>query len=277
MTADVIRVSERWLALREPADAAARATELVERLGEGLPARGGLVVHDLACGTGAMGRWLAPRLPGPQHWVLHDRDRELLAAAAVAPPAAAADGAAVTVEARRSDITRLERGDLADAALVTASALLDLLTADELAGLLAVCCEVGCPLLMTLSVAGRVELDPADPLDRPLAAAFDAHQRRTTPRGRLLGPAAVAFAVAELERLGADVLVGASPWRLGVAEAELAAVWLTGWLGAACEHSPDLVSASRAYARRRRAQAAAGALTVTVDHADVLALWPSAD
>ena len=28
-----------------------------------------------------MGRWLAPLLPGPQHWVLHDRDADLLAVA----------------------------------------------------------------------------------------------------------------------------------------------------------------------------------------------------
>ena len=39
-------------------------------------------VHDLGSGTGSMARWLAPRLPGPQHWVLHDRDAGLLARAA---------------------------------------------------------------------------------------------------------------------------------------------------------------------------------------------------
>ena len=55
------------------------------------------MVHDLGCGTGAMGRWLAPLLPGPQHWVLHDRDADLLALAAADAPGPAADGAAVTV------------------------------------------------------------------------------------------------------------------------------------------------------------------------------------
>ena len=63
--------------------------------------RGRPVIHDLGCGTGSMGRWLAPRLPGPQHWVLHDRDADLLAVAADEPPGVAADGAAVTVETRR--------------------------------------------------------------------------------------------------------------------------------------------------------------------------------
>jgi len=175
---------------------------------------------------------------------------------------------------RPSDVTRLRASDLAGAALVTASALLDLLTEEELSALLAVWAGVGCPLLLTLSVVGRVELTPEEPLDRRIAAAFDAHQRRTTGRGRLLGPDAVAAAVAELERLGAGVLVRPSPWRLDAAEAGLAAQWLTGWVAAACERSPDLAPEAGAYARRRLAQAAAGTLTVMVDHADLLAWWP---
>ena len=72
------RVSPEWLVLREPADAAARSGELAERLAASPPAAGPLVIHDLGGGSGAMGRWLAPRLPGPQHWVVHDRDAELL-------------------------------------------------------------------------------------------------------------------------------------------------------------------------------------------------------
>ena len=100
MTDEVIRVSRGWLALREPADAAARARDLVEQLERRLPATGRRVIHDLGCGTGAMGRWLAPLLPGPQHWVVHDRDADLLAVAAADGPGPAADGAAVTVEAQ---------------------------------------------------------------------------------------------------------------------------------------------------------------------------------
>src|SRR5205807_1375585 len=76
-----------------------------------LPATGGLVIHDLGCGTGAMGRWLAPLLPGPQRWVLHDLDADLLEIAAADPPSPAADGAEVTVEAKQSDITRLNPAD----------------------------------------------------------------------------------------------------------------------------------------------------------------------
>jgi trans-aconitate methyltransferase len=143
MTVEGIRVSRRWLVLREPADAAARASDLVEHLGRHLPATGRRVIHDLGCGTGAMGRWLAPRLTGPQHWVVHDRDADLLLLAAAEPPGPASDGAAVTVEAKQSDMTRLHPADLAEASHITASALLDLLTEDELAGLVTVCAGQG--------------------------------------------------------------------------------------------------------------------------------------
>ena len=125
--------------------------------------------------------------------------------------------------------------DLADATLITASALLDLMTGDELAGLIDVCAAVRCPVLLTLSVVGRVELAPADPLDGRVAAAFDAHQRRMTTGGRLLGPDAVEAAAEHFRRLGADVLVRPSAWRLGADDADLTAEWFTGWLGAACE------------------------------------------
>jgi hypothetical protein len=272
MTVEGIRVSEGWLALREPADATARASDLVGRLGRQLPAAGRQVIHDLGCGTGAMGRWLAPRLPGPQHWVVHDRDADLLQVAAADPPGPATDGAAVTLEAKHSDITRLHPDDLADATIITASAMLDLLTADELAALVTVCAGAGCPMLLTLSVVGHVDVTPADPLDRRVAIAFDAHQRRNTERGRLLGPDAVALAVGEFGRLGAEVLVRPSPWRLGALQADLAAEWFTGWVGAACEQQPELAAETQVYTRRRLAQATAGQLAVTVDHADLLVL-----
>ena len=56
-TAEAIRVSPDWLDLRERADAAARSRDLVPRLRRRLPTAGPLVVHDLACGSGSMGRW----------------------------------------------------------------------------------------------------------------------------------------------------------------------------------------------------------------------------
>jgi hypothetical protein len=266
LSVDGVRVSRRWLALRESADAAARSRELAQQLPR--PATSGWMIHDLGGGTGAMGRWLAPRLAGRQHWVLHDRDPDLLEVAADRVPNEAADGAVVTVEARLSDITRLDPGGLAGASLITASALLDMLTKAELAALVAACAGVRVPILLTLSVIGHVTLIPADPLDSRVGAAFNDHQRRSTERGRLLGPDAVTFAVAELARRGFEVLVRPSSWRLGASEAELATVWFEGWVAAAREQGVE----TELYANSRLAQARAGELGVTVDHADLLAL-----
>jgi hypothetical protein len=309
------RVSPAWLRLREAADAAARASEfaglvarrLAGQPGRETPAGGPLVVHDLGSGTGSMARWLAPRLPGPQHWILHDRDADLLALAAAGMVRSAADGAPVTVETRVGDISRLTAVDLRGAALVTASALLDLLTAEEVGRIAVACVGAGCPVLLTLSVDGRVELTPGDPLDARVAEAFNAHQRRTVGRRRLLGPDAIDATVAAFGRLGAEVLVRSSPWRLGRAapaartgdagpaggvaedraakddaaedraakddaaedQTELILEWFTGWVDAACEQRPALTAAAADYAVRRKEEAATGRLGVLVGHVDL--------
>jgi hypothetical protein len=119
-------------------------------------------------------------------------------------------------------------------------------------------------MLFALTVTGRVALTPTDPLDGPIATAFNAHQRR------LLGPEAVTVAAARLRAAGAEVLVRPSPWRLGAAHFGLSAEWLEGWVAAAREQEPELEAGE--YLARRLAQAAAAELTVTVDHADLLAL-----
>jgi len=253
MSATAVWTFPEWLRLREPADAEARSGELVDELRRHLPAAGPLVIHDLGGGSGAMGRWLAPRLPQPQHWVIHDRDEDLLALAVADPPAG------VTVEARRGDITRPAPDALAGADVVVASALLDMLTADELTRMLAAC--AGRPLLIAMTVTGRVSFAPPEPLDVALGVAFNAHQRRD---GRL-GPDAVPAA---LDALGAEVLVRPSPWHLGAAHAELMTAWFGGWVDAACEKEPELASEARPYRERRLAQAH----EATVDHADLLVL-----
>ena len=162
----------------------------------------------------------------------------------------------VTVETERSDVTRAQ---FAGATLITASALLDLLTGDELGRLVAAVAGARCPALLTLSVTGRIALTPAEALDQRVAEAFNAHQRR----GRRLGPDAGVVAAQALREAGMEVLTRTSPWRLGAAQADLIAAWLTGWIGAACEQDPGLDAG--AYTRRRLAQ-------VTVEHIDLLAL-----
>ncbi|MET7685359.1 methyltransferase domain-containing protein [Streptomyces sp. NPDC005423] len=268
---DPPRYAPEWLQLREGADAVARSAELLDPLRirlANLPGRSGVVIHDLGCGTGSMGRWLAPRLDGAQHWILHDRDPYLLHFAAVASPRAAADGSRVTVETRRGDVARLTPDALAGASLVTASALLDVLTRAEVEALAAACAGAGCPALLTLSVAGRVELTPAHPLDAEITDAFNAHQRR----GGLLGPDAVTVAGEAFAAYGATVQVRPSAWRLGPEESELTAQWLRGWVGAAVEERPALKERAERYLTERLEACAARELSAVIHHGDLLAL-----
>ncbi|MEV6304765.1 class I SAM-dependent methyltransferase [Actinoplanes sp. NPDC051861] len=248
--------SPDWLTLREPADAAARAADLVGELPGEVR-----VIRDLGCGTGSLGRWLAPQLPTPQHWVMTDRDPALLRLAADGMPSE------VTVSTHLRDVTELTVADLAGTDLVTCSALLDLLTAEEVDGLVAVCAEARVNALFTLSVTGEVTLDPADPLDETIQDAFNSHQRREEGGRRLLGPDAPAYAVTAFEKAGARVLSRPSHWRLGPALSALTAEWLRGWTGAATEQRPDLVV--DAYLTRRTTTVP----YASVGHRDLLAIF----
>ena len=269
---DLVRAGSGWLAVREPADAAARSVELVDELRARLPSGGVLVVHDLGSGTGSMARWLAPQLEVAQRWILYDRDEDLLREAATLPAPTAGDGSAVTVETRALDVTRLTEADLADADLITASALLDMLGASELTRLVDACACAGCPVLITLSVVGRVDLTPADPLDEHVMSAFNAHQRRSLGTERLLGPDAARAAVEVLSRRGLEVTTRPSPWVLDHRHSAVVQQWLAGWLAAALEQQPDLRELAGDYVRRRTTEAAEGQLSVTVHHEDVLAV-----
>jgi hypothetical protein len=272
------RYAPEWLSLREGADAQARSGELLEPLREFLaaarPGGGGgpVTVRDLGCGTGSMGRWLASRLDGPQRWIMHDRDPDLLAGIASRMPEQAADGSPVEVVPEQLDVTEVTGDYLAGTSVVAASALLDLLTAEEVDRIAAACTTAGSAVLFALSVEGRVELDPADPLDGEMAAAFNEHQRRAVDGRRLLGPDAVEAATSAFELHGATVRTRLSPWRLGPRERELTAEWLRGWVGAALAQRPGLRAAGEDYLRRRLRTCEEGGLRAVVHHRDLLAL-----
>jgi hypothetical protein len=257
-----------WLTLREPVDAAARATDLVDELVRRFAGRDRLVIRDLGCGTGSLGRWLSPLLPNPQHWIMQDREPDLLRHVYMDVTSTAP----VTVETRLGDLGGVTAADLAGTSLVTASALLDILTTEEVDRLAAACAAARVPALFTLSVLGEVELTPADPLDAEITEAFNEHQRRVQDGRRLLGPDAPAAVVESFEKLGVDVRVAPSPWRLGGDHPALTAEWLRGWVGAAVEQRPELAAEAASYLRRRLDAVEAGRLSGTVGHVDVLAV-----
>ncbi len=277
----IARADPGWLAQRATADDAARSTQLAAQLAALMPP-GRVLVHDLGAGTGAMTRWLAPRLPGPQRWVLHDGDAGILRCL---------DLHAVTDDAGRPIVTATRVESLASlppdafhgAAAVTASALLDVITADEAARVVAACVVAAVPALFSLSVTGEVRLEPlpgAEPGAEAgeadvavLSAAFNDHQRRDAGGRRMLGPDAVRVVAAGFAEAGWAVRTAATPWRLGPDDARLIAAWLHGWIAAAVIQRPLLAQAAGRSERRWGAWAASGLLRVTVSHEDLLA-WP---
>jgi hypothetical protein len=268
---DVIEVSSDWLALREPEDARTRSRDLA-MAAAGQLAAGPIVIHDLGSGTGSMMRWLAPQLPGPQTWVLHDWNAPLIERAMRAG-ATDREGRPVSVRTRSGELAHLESVHLDGAALVTASALLDVLTSAEVSAVTDACVAVGCPVLLSLSVTGEVRLDPGDPRDDAFEAAFNAHQQRRVGARRLVGPTGAGLARRRFLEAGWNVRAAATSWRLGDHDRPLIDEWFAGWCDAALEERADLRVDGAAYRALRSSQSRRGALSAEVAHADLLA-WP---
>ena len=264
-------VSADWLAVRARADDAARSSRLAATVAR-LIGPGPLVVHDLGSGTGAMMRWLAPQLPGPQAWVLHDADPAILRHVD-ARSALDGFGLPITVRTRVEQLAELPVRAFAGASLVTTSALLDVVTRDEARAVVGACVASGVPALFSLTVIGRVRLSPHDAADAAIGAAFDDHQRRVVDGRRLLGPEGAGTVRSLFAGSGWHVRTERTPWRLGSDSGQLIAEWLDGWIGAAVEQRPELRARATDYRVRRDAEIARGKLRVTVHHEDVLA-WP---
>ena len=155
----------RWLELRVQADNAARALTagtLLPRLVHHLTTIGagdsGVDVVDLGSGTGANQRWLAPRLPFGQRWLLIDQDEGLQHHQPVAP-----DTRLLTADVGILPSV-LERHHRAQ--LVTCSALLDVLTLDQLEAISSALAASRQPALFSLTVTGAMALSPANCLAR---------------------------------------------------------------------------------------------------------------
>ena len=243
--------------MREPADAAARSTELADALA----ARARRIV-DLACGTGANIRFLAPRLPRGSDWLAVDNDARLLAA--LVPPAEA------KVSTLRLDLARaLDELPLAGRNLVTASALLDLVSAPWLARLAARCAEAGADVLFALTYNGRIEWSPEEEGDERMRELINRHQLGDKGFGAALGPGAAAAAVTALSALGYEVRTAPSDWNIGPGSPALQAALVDGWATAAAEIASGQGDALRGWARRRRTHIAAGTSRLRVSHLDV--------
>ena len=247
-----------WLDLREPADHAARHPAL--RSTAAILVEAGGLIADLGCGTGSTVRALQPCLAPAVRWRLVDHD------AAVLREAGRRTGAAA-----ETVLCDLSRGEppIEGASLVTASALLDLVSEEWIERLADALKVRRSPFYAALSYDGCMSFDPAHPSDQAMIAALNAHQRTDKGFGPALGPDGAGALTAALRARGFEVRIEASPWRLGPGDAELVAALLPGIAGVAVEWGGMARAEVEDWLAFRRARAADG--ECLVGHVDLLA------
>lgn len=293
------RFSAEWLALREPADHAARSADLTRAVLDALPRDAPLRILDLAAGTGSNLRYLRRagsdrlRAPGasaslavarepseraeaertrpanaanaPTDWLLVDHDSTLLAHVAKTSG----------VRTRCVDLSTLDdRGLFEGCTLVTASALLDLVSETWLRALAARCAEAGAAVLFALTYDGRIACSPTDPEDAEIVSLVNRHQRTDKGFGPALGPDATEFAARRFETLAYRVQRARSDWTLTPESRELQRQLIDGWAQAAADIAPAREVVIDAWRHRRLAYVAAGRSEIAVGHED-LAGWPA--
>jgi hypothetical protein len=263
-----------WLRLRSAHDDAARAQHLTRLFADSLPEKNPRLL-DLAAGTGANLRHLAPRIgQAGQRWVLADHDRALLDAVVGEMAQWPHPTPAPALECRHIDLVHdLGSLDPADFDGIVATALFDLVSADWAGRFTAWLASAPRPVLLTLSVDGRLDWMPADPHDADMRGWIEAHQATDKGFGPALGPRAPAVLGELLDSQGFDVFTGRSDWIIGPDDIAIHRALIEGYRTAALEIAPDPCAATiiDGWAERRLAAAKRGALTALVGHVDIFA------
>jgi hypothetical protein len=284
-----------WLALREPADTDARSQRLTNEVVDAIGRHDPLSILDLGTGTGSNIRYLAVRLPAPQRWLIVDRDPVLLAEAQAQMSSwGASRGYHVTtrrdelvirgngmdcgIEARCQDLGRLEDQEIfAGRHLVTASALLDLVSVRWLQDLAVRCRDVGAVVLFALTYDGRSHCTPEEPEDDEILELLNRHQRASDKGfGPAAGPDAVEHVSRAFTAVGYRVRREATDWLLTSDKLEFQTALIEGWARAALEIAPDRAGKVASWLSRRLGHVEAGRSVLTVCHEDVAAWLPSA-
>lgn len=245
-----------WLALREPADRAARNDALARRAA--IAAGPEPLVVDFGCGTGATWRALEQHLPCGARWRFVDNEPALLAEAG--------STAGESAELVETDLGEIDRLPVSGATLVTASALLDLMPEAWVAALAR---RLDVPLYASLNYDGRMSWSPQHDDDTAVTVAFNRHQRRDKGLGPALGPDSAERTIALFEAAGFTVLSADSPWRLGPEMTALQRDLTNGIATAAAE-----AGAREAGAWGLHRLAMADRTICHIGHVDILALPP---
>ena len=284
------RALAQWLALREPVDAASRSERLMRTIADAVQRHDPLQVLDLASGTGSNIRYLMDRLPARrQRWLAADHSPTLLTelpirisqwGAALGYDVDTSHGSAVIrherlechVETRQLDLDTLPSELFAGRHLVTASALLDLVSESWLTLLASRCRAAGAAALFTITYNGRSTCSPSEPEDDIVRDLFNRHQRTDKGLGGpAAGPDAARYAVRAFADAGYQVETDASDWVLGPDDAELQRQLIEGWAQASTEIAPDAASMIADWRSRRIQHLESGISHLVVSHHDIAA------
>jgi hypothetical protein len=258
--------SAAWLALREPADRAARAGDVTALVAADLQSRSTAMCLDLGSGTGSNVRYLAERLPLHQEWRLLDDDADLLGRAR-------AQLGSVRTEV--ADLRRLDARLFDGVDLVTASALLDLVSVEWLDTLVERVAERRAAVLFALNYDGRIHITPRDEDDDRIRDLVNRHQRTDKGFGPALGPAAGEVVEQRLRDAGYTMRVAPSDWSLGAGDGQLQGELLRGWASAAREMAPHERVRTDRWLERRLDLLSSGRSRIIVGHVDVAGVFPA--
>ena len=269
-----------WLSLREPVDHRSRPAALLPLLESACRIHQWSKVMDLGSGTGSNLRYLGSKLPGSQDWTLVDHDADLLKH----PSSVEAAERVRSVHWVQGDLVDQGLTVVAQAHLVTGSALLDLVSREWLERLVKACRSAGCAAHFALTYDGEIRWfagvgdgsngDPdVDPDDELVRQAVNAHQRGDKGFGPALGPTAGLVAKALFQTAGYRTWLLPSPWRLHTEDSRLAQVLVNDWEKAALDmNDVDHAHRIQAWADRRRGTIDRGVFSLNVGHQDLLAL-----
>jgi hypothetical protein len=271
-----------WLALREKADRVARSTALTRAALAALPRDRTVRILDLAAGTGSNLRYLWGAMNGPQDWLLVDADAELLAEASVRTEAAQRTVPRTTLDFLRIETRVMNLGPLDQPEifvgrdLVTASALLDLVSEAWIGEVARHCRAVGAVALFALTYDGRFSCSPADPEDEIIRELVNRHQRNSDKGfGRAAGPDATDAAERAFTAEGYRVRRATSDWLLQSNERQLQQQLFDGWAQAARQIAPEQSALIDSWLTRQLALLDRGQSIVTVGHQDLIAVFDS--
>jgi hypothetical protein len=176
------------------------------------------------------------------------------------------------VATRRMDLSAIDDGLLAGRALITASALLDLVSDGWLRSLAARCRTSGAAVLFALTYDGRIECMPPEPEDEAIRELVNLHQCTDKGFGEAAGPDATDRAEEYFRAAGYEVRREASDWVLQHGAQELQRQLIEGWAQASASLAPADSPWIRGWEVRRLAHVQHNRSRLVVGHAD-LAGW----